>query len=348
MSAFREVLEECELNDLGFSGQWFTWKRGRLFSNNIKERLDKVVAIQSGGIFFQDIGVVYTVVINGRHGEEFQPHRGLRQGDPLSSYLFLICAKGFSCLLALTKAEGRISATKLGRVEETISHLFRDSPSRSRVISYWAIWYNRNKIYHERVYEQAPEVVGFVKAYCIEINTLGVLLRQVQVVDSSEWKPPENGTIKVNFNASFNYHTRKSCLGVIARNNEGLVMAACTFPWENISDPVMAEARACLQAITMAKEISFQDICIEGDALTVIWKLNSLGEDKFEISSLIREIKESTPKFRRVSFRHIPRVAMEGRRHENPQYWIEEVLRAVEGLVDGERRGNRECEEMES
>ncbi|PPR89242.1 hypothetical protein GOBAR_AA31445 [Gossypium barbadense] len=49
MSAFREVLEECELNDLGFSGQWFTWERGRLFSNNIKERLDKVVAIQSEG-----------------------------------------------------------------------------------------------------------------------------------------------------------------------------------------------------------------------------------------------------------------------------------------------------------
>lgn len=41
MLAFREALKDCELNDLGFSGQWFTWERGRLPSNNIRERLDR-------------------------------------------------------------------------------------------------------------------------------------------------------------------------------------------------------------------------------------------------------------------------------------------------------------------
>lgn len=43
MSAFREVLEECELNNLGFFRQWFSWERGRLLSNNIRERLDRGV-----------------------------------------------------------------------------------------------------------------------------------------------------------------------------------------------------------------------------------------------------------------------------------------------------------------
>lgn len=41
MLAFREALEYCKLNDLGFSGQWFTWERGRLPSNNIREILDR-------------------------------------------------------------------------------------------------------------------------------------------------------------------------------------------------------------------------------------------------------------------------------------------------------------------
>lgn len=44
MFVFREVLEECEINDLGFFGQWYTWERGRLVSNNIKESLDRGVA----------------------------------------------------------------------------------------------------------------------------------------------------------------------------------------------------------------------------------------------------------------------------------------------------------------
>ncbi|KAA3472950.1 reverse transcriptase [Gossypium australe] len=44
MATFREVMEDCELSDLGFSGKWFTWERGRLAENNIGERLDRGVA----------------------------------------------------------------------------------------------------------------------------------------------------------------------------------------------------------------------------------------------------------------------------------------------------------------
>ncbi|KAA3488701.1 Exo_endo_phos domain-containing protein [Gossypium australe] len=43
IGAFRDVLEECELHDLGFTGQWFTWERGKLPNNNIREILDRRV-----------------------------------------------------------------------------------------------------------------------------------------------------------------------------------------------------------------------------------------------------------------------------------------------------------------
>ncbi|MBA0712746.1 hypothetical protein Golax_011824 [Gossypium laxum] len=44
MAAFKEVLEYCELYDLGFFGQWYTCERGRLVDNNIREMLDRGVA----------------------------------------------------------------------------------------------------------------------------------------------------------------------------------------------------------------------------------------------------------------------------------------------------------------
>jgi hypothetical protein len=39
MQAFRDALVDCELDDMGFSGEVFTWKRGR-----IRECLDQAVA----------------------------------------------------------------------------------------------------------------------------------------------------------------------------------------------------------------------------------------------------------------------------------------------------------------
>lgn len=68
--------------------------------------------------------VTYTVVINGREGEEFRPQRGLRQGDPLSPYLFLICAEGFSRLITLAKRDGRLFGTRVGRGNVSVSHFF--------------------------------------------------------------------------------------------------------------------------------------------------------------------------------------------------------------------------------
>lgn len=30
MEMFREILEDCQLFDMGYSGLWFTWERGNL------------------------------------------------------------------------------------------------------------------------------------------------------------------------------------------------------------------------------------------------------------------------------------------------------------------------------
>lgn len=68
--------------------------------------------------------VKYSILLNGRPTESFFPQRGLRQGDPLSPYLFLICEEGFSSLLRRTERRGDLTGFQIARTAPPITHLF--------------------------------------------------------------------------------------------------------------------------------------------------------------------------------------------------------------------------------
>jgi hypothetical protein len=65
----------------------------------------------------------YQVRFNSEETEVFNPSRGLRQGDPLSPYLFLLCAEGLSSLLLYEEEVGGIDGVRVCRNAPSVSHL---------------------------------------------------------------------------------------------------------------------------------------------------------------------------------------------------------------------------------
>lgn len=97
------------LNCLGFSKKWISWMSSILSSSRI------------------------SVLVNGSPSKEFSPHRGIRQGDPLALYLFLLISEVLHVLLdtALEKKvfegatfkDGRRAITHLQYADDTILFL---------------------------------------------------------------------------------------------------------------------------------------------------------------------------------------------------------------------------------
>jgi hypothetical protein len=67
--------------------------------------------------------VSYSVRFNSQMTEGFTPTRGIRQGDPLSPYLFLLCAEGLSSCLLHAEEVGGIEGIKVCRNAPSVSHL---------------------------------------------------------------------------------------------------------------------------------------------------------------------------------------------------------------------------------
>ena len=83
----------------------------------IEERLIKIImaCVQS---------VSYAVLLNEQPVGNIKPTRGLRQGNPLSPYLFLLCARGLQSLIHQVEVDGHIRGVAICRDGPKVSHLF--------------------------------------------------------------------------------------------------------------------------------------------------------------------------------------------------------------------------------
>ena len=66
----------------------------------------------------------YAILINGNPEGQIYPTRGIRQGDPISPYLFLICAEELSSILTQADQDGSLERVPTSKWGPRINHLF--------------------------------------------------------------------------------------------------------------------------------------------------------------------------------------------------------------------------------
>jgi hypothetical protein len=66
----------------------------------------------------------FSILVNGDQMETFKPSRGIRQGDPLSPYLFILCLEYLSLKILEECDNNNWKAIKASRNGPVFSHLF--------------------------------------------------------------------------------------------------------------------------------------------------------------------------------------------------------------------------------
>lgn len=66
--------------------------------------------------------VSFSIILNGNHGSYFNPSRRLRQGDPISPYLFLLVSDALSRNITNAANQGTLQGINLSRGGSFIYH----------------------------------------------------------------------------------------------------------------------------------------------------------------------------------------------------------------------------------
>ncbi|KAK9010599.1 hypothetical protein V6N11_043480 [Hibiscus sabdariffa] len=183
---------------------------------------------------------------------------------------------------------------------------FNDQQKIVMMVTFWAVWYSRNKLIHEGISPSVPESLSFIQAFIRECGSLISFAVVEPTTPRRRWSAPALNFVKCNFDSAFDVHCNESIFGFLCRNSEWLIMVVGVVPHRNVADAFMAEALACLQAVLFAIELG---------------------------GPIVKDIRDAVKGLENAVFKFVHRegnnvahaLAREGRGFRLPRFWIEEA-----------------------
>uniref|UniRef100_A0A2N9F767 RNase H type-1 domain-containing protein n=1 Tax=Fagus sylvatica TaxID=28930 RepID=A0A2N9F767_FAGSY len=200
----------------------------------------------------------------------------------------------------------------------------------------WSLWYHRNKKRLSQPTEPQDRLVAKAQELLAEYNSAHHSQMPPQPSSASsraEWKPPDLGRCKVNFDGAVFAEREEAGIGVIIRNSNGEPMAALCqrIPYPHSVNAV--EASAARAATQLAIDVGILDVEIEGDSAGIVSALLDPNPCLALFGHLIEDTKLLAQSLNFVSFKHVKRdgnsvahtLAKKAKSSKPLEIWLETV-----------------------
>nr|POE54030.1 hypothetical protein CFP56_47761 [Quercus suber] len=121
------------------------------------------------------------------------------------------------------------------------------------------------------------------------------------------WKPPDQDTFKINFDGVIFAEDKCSGLGVIIRNQEGLVIASMSTQVPQQLQPIEIEALAASNALGFAREVAISEAVLEGNSSLVMTALKTKNPGLAPFGLLIQDSLSLSSGFSKLYYSHTKR-----------------------------------------
>ncbi|XP_071729377.1 uncharacterized protein [Rutidosis leptorrhynchoides] len=254
-----------------------------------------------------------SVLVNGSPTDEFRLHRGIKQGDPLSPYLFIIVAEGLNPLIKQALRANLLKGIEVGKDKIIVSHLqyaddtilFREWSKRNvrnvlnvlncfEIFSELKVTVAKSCLYgfgvQNNIVEEVAKIHGCQNG-CLPFFYLGLPMDFTNLFEkivckgdktlfwSDRWL--NNEVFRDKFGRLFRLEEVKDALVMDRIVNDGL-NSTCSWNW--VRNPSGKTATELLELENMIQNFKFVDGSCDGWS----WKLQANG--LFSTNSLFKII----------------------------------------------------------
>ena len=172
----------------------------------------------------------------------------------------------------------------------------------------WLLWHKRNKNQLHLPSEEYHQICPRAQVLLKEFLMINAKEESVKLPKpKTTWRPPVSHQYKVNFDGALFQEAKMGGIGVVVRDQAGMVIATLSQRVITTNSAELIEARAARRAIQFAMEIGILDVQFEGDSETIIRELSSQEVMHNAFGLIIEDAKALLHHFQRYMFTHTRR-----------------------------------------